>query len=340
MLSPEEQVGLNQIVVGGALAQGQDEITICATWRHQRGTCPICGENVPWHRGILFQRGLDMAWVCLLCTLLSKDLYRNGPPRAIGVHDPERQVPLPPNYACAWVNGNLLPRKKDAPLPTAIEAARQLGHDSTPAIWAAIIEDPNLARLKPPSDQAAAFEDWLPVLIYQGENYRNPKARILSYAGSEKELKTSHYIHQLAGVSSIIFRSYSCFYFDQERVFPLVDEQDLLRFSGMTSKERYCSIPRVGVVEKRVWQSISKEDPKGLAQLARIAFLDEDFLLYLVPFSKCDLFYSSNALEQSKRENPEWYDSVGFDIGEYYGAETTSAEPLWQRVFGNIMVPE
>lgn len=334
MLSDERRGTLMNIARNGALSLAQTDDILHQGWTHQNGTCPVCGEVVSWHRGALYQSDRNVVWICLICALLELEMKRQTYPSVIGTREREKQVPIPPDFTLAWVNTIWLPRSEGEPLPTVIDVARGLGCKSAPVIWAAIMEDLQVASLKPPIKEGRDFDFWRPYLLLQGEGQKKESTRLLSYLGSEEESITTAYIHDLIRLETDDSASVDHMYFNRVTPLPYVGKNLLHQILGMGSEERCRYIPRAGIVDRSTWESMPRSDPNGLDQQAKLARIPDDQMLYLIPFTNCERFYLLDDQKLWTNDPENLYDQVGFDIGKFYDDDDSESEPLWQRVFG------
>jgi len=256
---------LREIAERGVMCAQQFEENLHTTWRGQQGECPFCREDIPWHRGILFQNGHEVAWVCMLCALLEVGARKKQGVAPIGVNPVERTLPLPPGFRLVWINAQRITRNDQEPLPTASQIARLVGCEMDLRLWAAAIEDDRAVQLVPPRDANDPESPWRPYLIRGNPRLVKRRDLLADYIDTEEETLTTKFVHQAIGLDvtelpGVQFKSEG----EEPLEFPRLEERTLREIPSMNGIQRRACVPRMGLVPKDLWESVKADDASGI----------------------------------------------------------------------------
>lgn len=246
-------------------------------------------------------------------------------------------IPVPPGFSLVWVNAVWLPRIENDPPHTILGIARGLGCASAPAIRASIIEDPDVARITPPKEAGGEGGTWSPYLL-RGRISRKDSELLLSYVGSEEEIMTSDFVHEQIGFDTATMENLEVDTFNGPTRLPYVESELLHRIPEMNSTERCQCVPRFGLAERDAWESMPRTDFDGLG-LAMKTLISDDLVLYLIPYHSCPHFYRLQDPQSWMRGPDGLIDKVGFHLGRFWDPWDTKSVPLWERVFGDALIP-
>ena len=340
MLNQEAVLLLRRTAELGVVAPKQTDDLLRACWMSQECTCPVCAEEVPWHRGLVYQNGHQVAWVCIVCALLEiQEFKRTLPERARP--SKERQVPLPPDHVIAWLNTKWIPQDENEPPPSALDVARTIGREATDRIWAAIIEDPKAARLSRPEGDLLESREWTPFILHKGPHRIDRSAQLLTYIGTQEEISTTDFIHRSLGIESGDYSTQIGITEDQSEI-ELCEIPDavMAKIPDMSGESRRDMIPRLGLIDRTLWECQNHTDPFSIQSLARAAKFPGGMLLYLIPFGSCGDFYSTRNDHQWMSRMTDYCDEVGFDFATVNDADAATRQSLWQRIFGDMLIPD
>jgi hypothetical protein len=336
MLSEENRLQLLKIFVGGVLVTEQTDELIHATWRKQTGVCPVCYEEHPWHRGVVFQFDAYPTWVCMVCAVSFKATTAQRESRR-RVQQPKASIPTPPGFELVWVRTSWLPRLPADPAITSIRVAKGLGVESAPVVRAAIVEDPNVARITRPKDYDPESDAWLPYLL-KGKVHRKDSSLLPSYVGTDEELVTTEFIHEQLGLEIGAFESLEIDMEHGPTTLPYVEGDRLHQVHAMSPAERCHLVPRCGLVERDVWEAMPKTDFDGLGLALKLP-LPEGLMMYFLPYHSCPHFYRVAGHLPWLSGPDDLADKVGFHLGRFWNPWDMESAPLWERVFGDALVP-
>lgn len=341
MLHEERISDLRFYAERGVLAPHQTDDLIQATWSAQEHTCPFCGEANSWHRGMVVQNGQHVAWVCMLCAVLMIGAKREKPPRPVGQLTTERVVPIPPGYALVWISTSWIPEGRLKSDWNAVDVNRLLGHHTTDRVWAAILEDPTIARLTRPDDFADQDCAWAPVLIedeYAGGSRRD---RIKPFFCREEEIQTTQFLQRTMGFHINDATTVKLRLRDETTINRCVLTQQLLKaIPRMSPKERRQHIPRIGLCDKEYWDAARPDAANNVHAHALSTEFDEDSIVYMIPFRNCGQFYCADQAGEWMSSVNEYANEVGFDFASEIEAESEKEVSLWSSVFGDALIPE
>jgi len=341
MLPDESCSVLRTSAERGVLAAHQTDDHLHTTWTCQDGTCPICREHIPWHRGLVFQNGHQMAWACMVCSILEIGARKKQPPRPIGQLPIERVVPLPPGYIVAWLNTLWIPSSDGPVNRSAIDVAKLLGHEATTSIWAAILEDRTAARLTRPDDFDEPDSTWRPFLLEDPFPESKLSTRLLRYACSKEELKTTLFAHTEVGYPEITedLAEIETESGKTNTIFMLQDKH-LKALPGMPSEDRCKFVPRIGVTSRESWEDTHSNTAFGIHELSLSTPYDQQHILYMIPFRNCGDFYRLEEGRSWMKSLNAYCNEVGFDFGSDIDEQSLTERTLWESVFGDALVPD
>lgn len=340
MLNQEAVLLLRRTAELGVLAPKQTDDLVRATWSNQQGVCPVCAEEVQWHRGSVYQNCYQVAWVCMVCSLLEIQEFRRTLTKRDG-SSVERQVPLPPDHVLAWLNTDWIHRDEDEPVPAATDVARRLGSEATDRIWAAIIEDSKAARLSQPNSDPTESWKWKPFILREGSSRSTRGARLLNYMGSPEERSTTEFIHQSLGIEPDGYTTHTVISAaGREIEICVIPDAIMGNISNLSAESRRDMIPRLGLTDRTLWKSHKHTDPFSIQSLARTAEFSGGMLFYLIPFDSCGDFYSTRNDHQWMSHMFDYCDEVGFDFAKDTDGDAATSQSLWQRIFGDILIPD
>lgn len=332
---------LREIAERGVMCAQQFEENLHTTWRGQQGECPFCREDIPWHRGILFQNGHEVAWVCMLCALLEVGARKKQGGVQIGANPVERTVPLPPGFRLVWINAQRITRNDQEPLPTASQIARLFGCEMDLRVWAAAIEDKDTVRLVRPREANEPDSPWRPFLIKGDLGLARREDLLEDYLETNEETTTTKFVHQAIGLDvaelpAVPFESGGGNRID----YPLLDEEILREIPSMNGIQRRACVPRMGLVLKDVWESVKAENPSGIHKHALSCSFDEEYQAYLIWFSSCGAFYYPGDTPPWGTKGNVFMPEVGFGFALQSNASPINSEGLWACVFADALTPE
>jgi len=341
LLSGESYSKLQISAKRGVLSAQQTDDHVRTTWTCQEETCPICRERIPWHRGVVYQNGHQLIWVCMVCSILEIGAMKKQPPRAIGDLSTERVAPLPPGYVLAWLNTIWISNKNVPVNRSAIDVAKLFGYEATTGIWAAILEDRTAARLTRPNNVDEPDSTWRPFLLEDPFPERTQSERLLGYAGSKEELKTTHFVHTEIGFPEITedLAKIETESGNTNTIFMLWDRH-LKALPGMSSKDRCQFVPRIGVASRECWEDTHSNTAFGIHELALSTPYNQQHILYMIPFRNCGDFYRLEKGRFWMNSLNEYYSQVGFDFGSEIDVRSLTERTLWESVFGDALVPD
>lgn len=340
MLNQEAVLLLRRTADLGVVAPKQTDDLLHACWTRQERTCPVCAEEVPWHRGLVFQNGHQVAWICMVCALLEIQEFKMTLPER-SRPSKERQVPLPPDHVIAWLKTEWIHQNEKASAPSALDVARMIGREATDRIWAAIIEDPKAARLSRPKGELWKSREWTPFVLHKGPHRFDRATQLLTYIGSQEEITTTDFIHHDLGIKSSDYSTHIQNTEDRGEIeLCKIPDAIMAKIPDMSAESRRNMIPRLGLIDRNLWESQNRTDAFSIQSLARTAEYPGGMLLYLIPFGSCGYFYFT-------RNDPEWMshmgeycDEVGFDFAEVTDEGAATSQSLWQRIFGDLLIPD
>ncbi len=325
----------------GVLSAHQTDDQVRTTWTCQEETCPICREHIPWHRGVVYQNGHQLIWVCMVCSILEIGAMKKQTPRAIGNLSIERVVPLPSGYTLAWLN-TLWITSSDVPVNrSAIDVAKLIGYEATSLIWAAILEDRTAARLTRPEDFDDPKSPWRPFLLEDPFPKTTLSEHLLGYVCTKEETATTNFVHTEVGFQDPICRQVEITNAggDTGNVPLLVDDR-LKRLPGMSSEDRGRFVPRIGLASRESWEDTHSNIVFGIHELALWTPCDQQHILYMIPFRNCGEFYFQEKGRSWMNSPNEYYSQVGFDFGQGIDKRSLTERTLWESVFGDALVPD
>ncbi len=341
LLSGESCSKLQISAKRGVLSAHQTDDQVRTTWTCQEETCPICREHIPWHRGVVYQNGHQLIWVCMVCSILEIGAMKKQTPRAIGKLSTERVVPLPPGYTLAWLNTTWIsPINGHVDLP-ATDVARLIGYEETAQIWAAILEDRTAARRTRPEDFDDPKSPWRPFLLEDPFPKTTLGERLLGYVCTKEETATTIFVHNEMGFPEITddLVKIETESGNTNTIFMLRDRH-LKVLPGMSSKDRCHFVPRIGVASRECWEDTHSNTAFGIHELALSTPYDQQHILYMIPFRNCGDFYRLEKGRSWMNSLNEYYSQVGFNFGSEIDVRSLTERTLWESVFGDALVPD
>lgn len=341
LLSGESCSKLQISAKRGVLSAQQTDDHVRTTWTCQEETCPICREHIPWHRGVVYQNGHQLIWVCMVCSILEIGAMKKQPPRAIGDLSTERITPLPPGYVLAWLNTIWISNKNVPVNRSAIDVAKLIGYEATTQIWAAIFEDRTAARRTRPEDFDDPKSPWCPFLLEDPFPKTTLSEHLLGYVGTKEETATTNFVHTEVGFPEIAedLEEIETESGETNTIFMLRDRH-LKALPGMSSKDRCRFVPRIGVASRECWEDTHSNTAIGIHGLALSTPYDQQRILYMIPFRNCGEFYFKEQGHSWMHSLNEYYHQVGFDFGSEIDVRSLTERTLWERVFGDALVPD
>lgn len=341
MLSGESCSKLQISAKRGVLSALQTDDQVRTTWTCQEETCPICRERIPWHRGVVYQNGHQLIWICMVCSILEIGAIKKQPPRVIRELPTERITPLPPGYILAWLNTTWISPINGRVGLSATDVAKLIGYEATTQIWAAILEDRTAARLTRPEDFDDPKSPWRPFLLEDPFPETRLSKRLLRYVCTKEETATTHFIHTEVGYHDMIGAHAEIELKGGETAqISLLEDTRLKELSDMSSETRCRRVPRMGLVSRECWEDTHSNTKFGIHELALSTNFDEKRVLYMIPFRNCGEFYFQEQGRSWMNSPNEYYRQVGFDFRSEIDARSLTERTLWESVFGDALVPD
>jgi len=266
---------------------------------------------------------------------------RDKPPRPIGQLPTERIVPLPPGFVLTWISTSWIPKGQLHANWDAIDVNRLLGYEATDRIWAAIFEDPTIARLTRPEDYGEPESDWAPVLIEDRQPGTPQRNRLATYFCTEEEVKTTLFLQRELGFRTNDAATTEVLRRDGTVSNRFVLTERLLKaIPEMSPSERRRLIPRIGLCDADTWNSARADVSHNIRAHALSTVFEKDVIVYMVPFRNCTQFYCTDRSDEWMASVNQYADEVGFDFAPQAAPEDRAKRSLWSAVFGDALIPE